>query len=177
MRLRRCWGCRWCTRESQAVCNRGGSFVSTGMGICWCRLSKACHATWLATPSIYGKSATTISTSATVASLWRSSVCIHRNPVKRGLCERPEDWEWSSFVNMPSGAKDESRLSVSGRQGVSERRGHSVQLSNCSTQAKRWLEWGTRQLVPSFLDMTGEDARRSITYSHSIVPGGLEVMS
>lgn len=23
---------------------------------------------------------------------------IHRNPVKRGLCERPEDWPWSSFV-------------------------------------------------------------------------------
>jgi len=22
---------------------------------------------------------------------------IHRNPVKRGLCENPEDWEWSSF--------------------------------------------------------------------------------
>jgi putative transposase len=22
---------------------------------------------------------------------------IHRNPVKRGLCERPEDWDWSSF--------------------------------------------------------------------------------
>ena len=22
---------------------------------------------------------------------------IHRNPVKGGLCERPEDWEWSSF--------------------------------------------------------------------------------
>ena len=22
---------------------------------------------------------------------------IHRNPVKRGLCECPEDWEWSSF--------------------------------------------------------------------------------
>jgi len=22
---------------------------------------------------------------------------IHRNPVKRGLCELPEDWEWSSF--------------------------------------------------------------------------------
>jgi hypothetical protein len=21
---------------------------------------------------------------------------IHRNPVKAGLCERPEDWEWSS---------------------------------------------------------------------------------
>ena len=23
---------------------------------------------------------------------------IHHNPVKRGLCERPEDWEWSSFA-------------------------------------------------------------------------------
>jgi putative transposase len=22
---------------------------------------------------------------------------IHRNPVKRGLCERPEDWTWSSY--------------------------------------------------------------------------------
>jgi len=22
---------------------------------------------------------------------------IHRNPVKRGLCEKPEDWPWSSF--------------------------------------------------------------------------------
>jgi len=22
---------------------------------------------------------------------------IHRNPVKRGLCARPEDWPWSSF--------------------------------------------------------------------------------
>ncbi len=22
---------------------------------------------------------------------------IHRNPVKRGLCESPEDWEWSGF--------------------------------------------------------------------------------
>jgi len=22
---------------------------------------------------------------------------IHRNPVKAGLCERPEDWQWSSF--------------------------------------------------------------------------------
>ena len=22
---------------------------------------------------------------------------LHRNPVKRGLCQRPEDWKWSSF--------------------------------------------------------------------------------
>jgi putative transposase len=28
---------------------------------------------------------------------------IHRNPVKRGLCERPEDWEWSSFCHYATG--------------------------------------------------------------------------
>jgi putative transposase len=30
---------------------------------------------------------------------------IHRNPVKKGLCERPEDWEWSSFVHYATGHK------------------------------------------------------------------------
>lgn len=30
---------------------------------------------------------------------------IHRNPVKRGLCERPEDWEWSSFRHYATGGK------------------------------------------------------------------------
>jgi putative transposase len=28
---------------------------------------------------------------------------IHRNPVKRGLCARPEDWEWSSFRHYAIG--------------------------------------------------------------------------
>jgi putative transposase len=28
---------------------------------------------------------------------------IHRNPVKRGLVERPEEWEWSSFRHYASG--------------------------------------------------------------------------
>jgi putative transposase len=28
---------------------------------------------------------------------------IHRNPVKRGLCTRPEDWEWSSFTRYATG--------------------------------------------------------------------------
>ena len=28
---------------------------------------------------------------------------IHRNPVKAGLCERPEDWEWSSFCHLATG--------------------------------------------------------------------------
>jgi len=28
---------------------------------------------------------------------------IHRNPVKAGLCERPEDWAWSSFRHYATG--------------------------------------------------------------------------
>lgn len=28
---------------------------------------------------------------------------IHRNPVNRGLCARPEDWEWSSFRQYATG--------------------------------------------------------------------------
>ena len=30
---------------------------------------------------------------------------IHRNLVKRGLCEHPEDWEWSSFWHYTSGCR------------------------------------------------------------------------
>ncbi|HVI09380.1 MAG TPA: transposase [Candidatus Binatia bacterium] len=30
---------------------------------------------------------------------------IHRNPVSRGLAERPEDWKWSSFAHYATGAE------------------------------------------------------------------------
>jgi putative transposase len=30
---------------------------------------------------------------------------IHRNPVARELCVRPEDWEWSSFCHYATGCK------------------------------------------------------------------------
>jgi putative transposase len=30
---------------------------------------------------------------------------IHRNPVKRGLCEHPEDWKWSSFRHYATGCE------------------------------------------------------------------------
>jgi REP-associated tyrosine transposase len=30
---------------------------------------------------------------------------LHRNPVKRGLCARPEDWEWSSFRQHATGCE------------------------------------------------------------------------
>jgi putative transposase len=29
---------------------------------------------------------------------------MHRNPVKRGLVDKPEDWKWSSFVHYATGA-------------------------------------------------------------------------
>jgi putative transposase len=35
---------------------------------------------------------------------------IHRNPVQAGLCERPEDWEWSSFRHYATGC--EGRLEI-----------------------------------------------------------------
>jgi putative transposase len=31
---------------------------------------------------------------------------IHRNPVKRGLVEKPEGWEWSSFRHYATGVPD-----------------------------------------------------------------------
>jgi putative transposase len=30
---------------------------------------------------------------------------IHRNPVRRGLVARPEDWKWSSFLHYATGAE------------------------------------------------------------------------
>ena len=30
---------------------------------------------------------------------------MHRNPVKRGLVDKPEDWDWSSFVHYVTGAE------------------------------------------------------------------------
>jgi putative transposase len=30
---------------------------------------------------------------------------IHRNPVRRGLCKQPEDWEWSSFRHHATGVE------------------------------------------------------------------------
>src|SRR5438128_6053390 len=35
---------------------------------------------------------------------------MHRNPVKAGLCEHPEDWQWSSFRHYATGA--EGRVAI-----------------------------------------------------------------
>src|SRR5713101_4346211 len=35
---------------------------------------------------------------------------IHRNPVTAGLCERPEDWEWSSFRHYGTGCEGQVEI-------------------------------------------------------------------
>jgi putative transposase len=35
---------------------------------------------------------------------------IHRNPVAQRLCERPEDWRWSSFLHYSTG--QEGRVEI-----------------------------------------------------------------
>jgi hypothetical protein len=35
---------------------------------------------------------------------------VHRNPVKAGLCERPEDWEWSSFRHYATGCEGQVEI-------------------------------------------------------------------
>src|SRR5258708_5547053 len=30
---------------------------------------------------------------------------VHRNPVRRGLAEKPEDWKWSSFLHYATGVE------------------------------------------------------------------------
>jgi putative transposase len=61
---------------------------------------------------------------------------IHRNPVKRGLCERPEDWEWSSFCHYAMGMEGhveiESEWTARKRERAAERLSLPVALSHSS---------------------------------------------
>jgi len=43
-------------------------------------------------------------------------IYIHRNPVKQALCERPEDWKWSSFLHYATGKKDAWKSNPNGLQ-------------------------------------------------------------
>ena len=44
---------------------------------------------------------------------------IHRNPVKVGLCERPEDWEWSRFRHYATGC--EGRVEIESERTARKR--------------------------------------------------------
>jgi len=42
---------------------------------------------------------------------------MHRNPVKRGLVERPESWKWSSFLHYATGIEGIVETNRNGRRG------------------------------------------------------------
>src|SRR5882672_10744603 len=61
---------------------------------------------------------------------------IHRNPVTRGLCERPEDWEWSSFRHYATGCEGrveiESEWTARKRERAAGRLCPAVELPHSS---------------------------------------------
>jgi putative transposase len=61
---------------------------------------------------------------------------IHCNPVKRGLCERPEDWAWSSFLHHATGGEGrveiESEWTARQREREAERLCAGVELPHSS---------------------------------------------
>jgi hypothetical protein len=61
---------------------------------------------------------------------------IHRNPVKAGLCERPEDWEWSSFRHYATGSEGrveiESEWTARKREPAAGRVCSAVELPHSS---------------------------------------------
>jgi putative transposase len=61
---------------------------------------------------------------------------IHRNPVKAGLCERPEDWEWSSFRHYATGCEGrveiESEWTARKRERATGRLCPAVELPHSS---------------------------------------------
>jgi putative transposase len=63
---------------------------------------------------------------------------IHRNPVKRGLCERPEDWEWSSFRHYAKGCDGrvgiESEWAARTRERAAGRLAERIELPHSSQQ-------------------------------------------
>jgi putative transposase len=61
---------------------------------------------------------------------------IHRNPVKAGLCERPEDWEWSSFRHYATSCEGrveiESEWTARKRERTAGKLGPAIELPHSS---------------------------------------------
>jgi len=61
---------------------------------------------------------------------------IHRNPVKRGMCEKPEDWPWSSFCHYATGYQGrveiESEWTVNQREAAAGRLCPRMELPHSS---------------------------------------------
>jgi REP element-mobilizing transposase RayT len=61
---------------------------------------------------------------------------VHRNPVKAGLCEHPEEWEWSSFRHYATGfvgrVEIESQWTARKRERIAGELGAVVELPHSS---------------------------------------------
>ena len=63
---------------------------------------------------------------------------IHRNPVKRGLCEAPEHWEWSSFRHDATGS--EGRVQIESELTARKRERAVARFTSAATRAYINLE-------------------------------------
>jgi putative transposase len=74
---------------------------------------------------------------------------VHRNPVKRGLCDRPEQWQWSSFRHYSIGLIGLVEIESEWTARIRERSGTpspgvpfpGCPIQGCPIQACSWLEW------------------------------------
>jgi putative transposase len=57
---------------------------------------------------------------------------IHRNPVKRGLVARPEDWQWSSFMQWATGCVGTVEIECPSTALKRERMGMAVTVNRIS---------------------------------------------
>jgi putative transposase len=55
---------------------------------------------------------------------------MHRNPVKRGLVEKPEDWAWSSFVHYATGIERTVEIASQWTANRQERKGIAAPASS-----------------------------------------------
>ena len=72
---------------------------------------------------------------------------IHRNPVKRGLVERPEDWAWSSFRHYATGVEGtveiESHWTARKRDSWESCRRFNFEVKAPTLSHKTRQGWGT----------------------------------
>ncbi len=89
-------------------------------------------------PATSGKSATHDFNIRDYAQFVEKLRYIHRNPVQRGLCERPQDWEWSSFRHYATGREGsveiESEWTARARERAAGRLCPTVELPHASQQ-------------------------------------------
>jgi putative transposase len=73
--------------------------------------------------------------------VWSEAKCveklryIHRNPVRRGLVEKPEDWKWSSFLQYATGV--EGVVEIESEWTTRKRERAGMVLTVCESQSPR----------------------------------------